>query len=178
MLTRQTSMTEQVTTAVLIGAGVMLVTRLLVVGMMGLSIWLMGSILWSSQIPDVLRFQPVWFTSLLISPYHWGVYLGCGAIAGAISWRYQTPLDKRRFRLALRLILVALLILTGWFLMPVEPIMVLTGLLPMYPHGWRVIVQGLPAVMVEPVLAGIALLKMPTWLRFLHQPVTDFLQGG
>lgn len=56
--------------------------------------------------------------------------------------------------------------------------MELTGLRPMYPHGWRGIVQGLPVMMMEPLLAGIALLKMPTWLRLLHQPVTDFLRGG
>lgn len=72
MRTQQPSTTVQVTAAILVGAGVMLVNRLLVVGAMGLSVWLMGMIVWSTQIPDELRFQPVWFTSLLVSPYHWG----------------------------------------------------------------------------------------------------------
>lgn len=178
MRVRQQSNAEQITAALLVGTGVMLVTRLLVVGLMGLSEWLMGILVWSSHIPDELRFQPVWFMSLLSTPYYWVVYLVCGGIAGVTSWRYQTAVDQRQRKMVLRLCFAGLLILTGWFLMPTEAIMVLTGLRPMYPHGWRIILQGSPVMMVEPVLAGIALLKMPTWLRFLHQPVTDFLRGG
>lgn len=168
---------QQITASVLVGTGVMLVARPLVVGCMGLLVWLVGNLLWLSQVPDELRFQPVWFMSQITSPYHWLVYLACGAIAGGTAWLYQTAADKRQQRM-LWLCFATLLVLTGWFMMPLELLMVLTGMQPMYPHGWRVIVQGLFVMTVEPACTAIALLRMPAWMRLLHQPVATFLQGG
>lgn len=173
---KRPSRSEEIGEAILIGLLAISAARLTVVSLLVVFAWITSNLLWSLRVPDELKVSPVWIGSLIASPYAWFAYLLWGSIAGILAWHYQgTVLVQRR---ALWLCWGLLLVQIGWFFQPVEIGAVLLHLRPMYPHGWRVVAEAGILMMIEPVVNALAILQMPRWLQYLHQPVHDFLNYG
>jgi hypothetical protein len=58
-----------------------------------------------------------------------------------------------------------------------EAAAVLMGLRPMYPHGWRVVAEGLVLLPIEPSVTGVAILRLPRWLQSLQAPIHNLLDA-
>jgi hypothetical protein len=161
--------------ALLVGLIVAFVARIVVIALLVLSVWLAGNILWASRVPDELQLSPVWVEMLATSPMFWLAYLLWGAVASMAAWRFR---ENRRLQHRVLLLCWALLLLqSGWVFQLLEAAAVLMGLRPMYPHGWRVVAEGLVLLPIEPSVTGVAILRLPRWLQSLQAPIHNLLDA-
>lgn len=115
----------------------------------------------------------------MLMPVIWLGYLLWGALAGALAWKYRADEAARTRRIALLACLTLLLVNSGWFLWLTGVLVGLSGKYGPTPgNDWRYALLAFAGLSVEPVVAGFAVLKMPSWLQYLHQPVYNFLNYG
>lgn len=136
-------------------------------------------LLWASRPPEGTVLATSDLVSLMLMPVIWIGYLLWGGLAGALAWKFRAEDATSKRRTALFLCWGLLLVNSGWFLWLAG---VLAGALGRYgpPPGndWRFALLALTGLLVEPVVTGVGILRMPRWLQYLHEPLYDMLKYG
>ena len=135
-------------------------------------------VLWGKHIPEGTTLATSDILALMLSPAIWTGYLLFGSIAGALAYRFESPEDSRKRRLALLCCWALLLISSGWFLWITGIIVGLSGKYGPPPGGdWRYGALAILGASVEPSVTGIAILRMSRWLQSLHAPIKSLLEA-
>ncbi|GIV20742.1 MAG: hypothetical protein KatS3mg023_2493 [Armatimonadota bacterium] len=165
--------------AVLSGMLVAVIARLLVGVLLAAVYAIVPRLLWSPRPPEGAVLAPSDITALMLMPVIWLGYLIWGGLAGALAWKYRADETARARKVAVLLCWGLLLINSGWLLWLVGVLVGLSGKYGPPPgNDWRYALLAFAGLSVEPIVAGFAILKMPKWLQYLHQPVHDFLNYG
>ncbi|GBC95595.1 hypothetical protein HRbin16_01386 [bacterium HR16] len=165
--------------AALAGILVAVIARLLVGALLSIVYSIVPRLLWSPRPPEGAVLTPSDITALMLMPVIWLGYLLWGGLAGALAWGYRSDETARARKIALLICLGLLLVNSGWFLWLTGVLVGMSGRYGPPPgNDWRYALLALTGLSVEPIVAGFAVLKMPRWLQYLHQPVHDFLSYG
>jgi hypothetical protein len=182
MRARQKAEGEPITypiAAALSGVIVAVIARLLVGTLLAAVYTVLPGLLWSPRPPEGTVLAPSDITALMLMPGIWAGYLFCGGLAGVLAWKYRAEATARARKIALLLCWGLLLGSSGWFLWLTGVVVGMSGRYGPPPgNDWRYALLALAGLSVEPAVAGLAVLQMPRWLHYLHQPVHDFLQYG
>ncbi len=115
----------------------------------------------------------------MLMPVIWLGYLMWSGLGGGLAWRHRADETARARKLVMFLCLGLLLINSGWLLWLAGVLVGMSGKYGPPPgNDWRCALLAFAGLSVESIVAGIAILKMPKWLQYLHQPVHDFLHYG
>lgn len=165
--------------AALSGILIAVVARLLVGVLLSVVYSVVPRLLWAPRPPEGAALAPSDIAALMLMPIIWLGYLLWGGLAGALAWKYRASEAVRPRRIALLICLGLLLVNSGWFLWLIGVLVGMSGKYgPPPDNDWRYALLAFAGLSVEPIVAGFAILKMPKWLQYLHQPIHDFLHYG